>query len=431
MVLWLLLGAVALSALGQGQTGIAPEITSIFFPRQIRADGNPISGLVGFKDADGDVARADFTVIAATDFQAFTVTPDVKGQKEGAFEFQLSTRTPQRVTLRVTLTDEAGNKSAPKDFSFEAKALLQPALKVSPLSLSFQAAVGGFAPANQSLTITNAGDAPLSWRAQADSNWLTLSRTSGGPLAPNATESVMVSVNLSGLNAGQQQGRIVITAEGAQNSPATVAVALTLETRPATLQVSPSALTFRATEGGSASDSQTLQISNTGGQPLSWEATTDAPWLLLGATRGALLPGQSTDVRVFINMSGLTAGTRQGRITITGAGAQGSPAVVEVTLTVEVRPSVLQVSPSTLSFQGPAGGASPAPQTLTITNTGGGTLNWVASADPSWIQLSATTGTAPATLTVSVQAAGLSAGAYAGRITITAAGLKAAQRPSQ
>lgn len=80
------------------------------------------------------------------------------------------------------------------------------------------------------------------------------------------------------------------------------------------------------------------------------------------------------------------------------------------------------VSPSSMSFSATAGGANPASQSLSISNTGGGTLNWTASSNQSWLSVSPTSGTAPSTATVSVNITGLAAGTYSGAITITATG---------
>src|SRR5262249_3070903 len=66
------------------------------------------------------------------------------------------------------------------------------------------------------------------------------------------------------------------------------------------------------------------------------------------------------------------------------------------------------VSPSSLSFTATAGGANPANQSLSITNTGGGTLNWSATSNASWLSVSPASGTAPSTLTASVDITGLS-----------------------
>lgn len=80
------------------------------------------------------------------------------------------------------------------------------------------------------------------------------------------------------------------------------------------------------------------------------------------------------------------------------------------------------VSPSSFSFTATAGGANPANQSLSITNTGGGTLNWTASDNATWLSVSPTSGTAPSTVTVSANIAGLTPGTYNGTITVTATG---------
>ncbi len=80
------------------------------------------------------------------------------------------------------------------------------------------------------------------------------------------------------------------------------------------------------------------------------------------------------------------------------------------------------VSPASLSFSATVGGANPANQSLSITNTGGGTLNWTASSNATWLSVSPASGTAPSTATVPVNIAGLAVGTYNGAITISATG---------
>src|SRR5262249_16981256 len=79
-------------------------------------------------------------------------------------------------------------------------------------------------------------------------------------------------------------------------------------------------------------------------------------------------------------------------------------------------------SPASLSSTATAGGSNPANQTINITNTGGGTLNFTASDDAPWLTVSPASGTAPSTLTASVNVSGLAAGTYNGTITISATG---------
>ena len=83
---------------------------------------------------------------------------------------------------------------------------------------------------------------------------------------------------------------------------------------------------------------------------------------------------------------------------------------------------VLQVSPDNLNFTAIEGGSNPSSQTLTVTNGGSGTLTWSASSSQSWLSLKPSSGTAPSTVTVSIDISGLSVGTFAGTVTVTAAG---------
>lgn len=82
----------------------------------------------------------------------------------------------------------------------------------------------------------------------------------------------------------------------------------------------------------------------------------------------------------------------------------------------------IAVEPPSLSFAAVLWHDPPAPQTLTITNAGGGTLRWTASANVPWLQLGTTEGEAPSEVSVSVLTEGLEPGTYEGTITITAEG---------
>jgi hypothetical protein len=87
-------------------------------------------------------------------------------------------------------------------------------------------------------------------------------------------------------------------------------------------------------------------------------------------------------------------------------------------------PPVLSVTPSTLSFTATTGGANPASRSITVSNTGGGSLNFTAADDAPWLSVTPASGSAPATLQASVSVAALSAGLYSGLITINAPGIQ-------
>ena len=85
-------------------------------------------------------------------------------------------------------------------------------------------------------------------------------------------------------------------------------------------------------------------------------------------------------------------------------------------------PTTIAVIPASLQFTYTAGGTVPAAQPIQIVNSGTGTstLSWTATPSDPWLSLSATSGTAPSTASVSVSPAALGAGTYNGAIQITA-----------
>ena len=84
---------------------------------------------------------------------------------------------------------------------------------------------------------------------------------------------------------------------------------------------------------------------------------------------------------------------------------------------VSTNPSYI-VSSATLSFAATVGGASPLPQTLTLTSATSG-LTFTASASAPWISVNPVSGSIPAQVQVSVILTGLGQGPHQGAITIT------------
>ena len=82
---------------------------------------------------------------------------------------------------------------------------------------------------------------------------------------------------------------------------------------------------------------------------------------------------------------------------------------------------VISVTPGSLSFSAVEGGSNPSSQSITVTNSGGGTLSWSASEQPNetWMSLTNTSGGSGDQVTVSVDISGLSAGTYNGTVRIS------------
>jgi hypothetical protein len=184
---------------------------------------------------------------------------------------------------------------------------------------------------------------------------------------------------------------------------------------PPVIVLSKSAFTFAGVASGTNPTSQVQQISNGGGQTLTWTATKLAPWLVLTPSNGTA----PSVMVVAVNTVGLAAGVYADSVSVAAPGAANTPQKFAVTLTLSVPEPTIKLTPSSFYFQAQQGSANPPDQTLNITNIGPGTLNWTATKKSSWLTLSSYSGTAPSTVTVNVNNTGLLAGVYVDSIRIS------------
>ena len=287
-----------------------------------------------------------------------------------------------------------------------------PVIGTSPTSLSFMAQQGGGNPTAQTLTIRNAGGGTLSWSASDSTPWLSISSASGtGP------GTVTVSVTTGALTAGSYSGTVILNATGASSVIVPVTFTVTATPVPPAIGASPASFSFTAQTGANPA-TQTLTISNTGSGTLSWSASDNAAWLTLSPASG----NGNSPVTLTVTTSTLTAASYSGLITLAATGAAPVTVPVALTVTAAPVPPAIGASPTSLSFTAQQGGSNPAAQTLSISNTGGGTLSWNASPDTTWLTASPASATGNGTVTVSVTTGTLSASSYNGNITLSAPG---------
>lgn len=86
---------------------------------------------------------------------------------------------------------------------------------------------------------------------------------------------------------------------------------------------------------------------------------------------------------------------------------------------VSVGSPVIVLNPTQLNFGADISGNVGIPQLFTVSNGGGGTLNWAVTADQGWIAFTPASGMDSGAVTVSVDASGLGVGTYSGVITVT------------
>jgi glucose/arabinose dehydrogenase len=542
----------------------------------VSGGSNPATKTVTVSNAGGGTLN-----YTASDNAAWLSVTPASGSAPKDLTVSVNTSGLAAGTYNANITIDAGSASgSPKTVpvTLTVSPPTPPALAVSPSSLTFSAVAGGANPAAQTLAVSNTGGGTLSYTATDDAPWMSEAPTSG-----SAPANVSVSISIAGLAAGTYTGNVTIDGGGATGSPKTIPVTLTVSPTappgttiagtetvgtnvssapagaaeayqitasttgtasklrvyidnsttagevvlgvyadtgnaptsllssgrltgltknawnevtlasgvamttgtkywfgilnpstsggtlawrdraggsgglertsagrtmtdlpaawstlgaytdgpisgyavssgppaPPALSVAPASLSFSGTAGGANPAAKTVTVTNSGGGTLNFTTSDDSPWL-------SASPGSGTaprDVTVSVDISGLAAGTYTGNVTIDGGGASGSPKTIPVTVTLAPpAPPALSVSPSSLSFTASQGGAAPPSQPISIANTGSGTLSYTTSSNAAWLSASPASGTAPASVNVSVNPAGLTPNTYTGTITVSASG---------
>jgi len=148
-----------------------------------------------------------------------------------------------------------------------------PAISVSPDNLTFNAIEGGENPPAQTLEVCNSGVGTLSWSLTDNAGWLSETPTSGS-LGEGGCEDVTVSVDVTGMEAGDYSATITIT-----GSPVVqVAVSLHIESAvvpipggPAGFSASAVSISPQQVEPGEEV-TISINVANTGGETGSYNA---------------------------------------------------------------------------------------------------------------------------------------------------------------
>jgi uncharacterized membrane protein len=314
----------------------------------------------------------------------------------------------------------------------------------SPGSLTFSANMGSD-PQPQSFTASVTGNCTAgatitpTVSMATGSGWLAVSPSTA--TITGGTTTFAVNVTSSALSPGTYTGTISLAATSngtaINGSSQTVSVSLTVTEVPPILSVSPGTLSINLSNGDSAT-SYSITITNTGGAPLNWNAALDsnAPSFvtLSSSTNTTLAAGDKTTLNLNVNPNSQEAGNYSAVVTInatdpiTGQVVSGSPATTTASITITAQPS-MYVNPTTLTFT-PGNCVYTASGTVTITNTGGGTLKWNVAAPvyPSgsptgWLTVTPSgDGSGDATLKFSADGSGssmLSGQTYTATVTIT------------
>lgn len=230
----------------------------------------------------------------------------------------------------------------------------------TPTALTFTYKSGAATlPAAQSVSVRASSGTPAYTAATPGTDlWVTVSPNSGSLAA-----SLSVRVNPTSLPVGMYASSVTVTVSGVA-SPVTVPVNLNVTEPPSTLMLSATSLSFTAPPNPPATQTLTLA---TNGAPISFTATSGAPWMTVTPTVGVTFPGDPATLTVSVDASALApqSAAYVAKITVVASGAavtaKSQNIAVDFTVNSTV-PTITNIWPATLPLNGPA-------QTITIRGT--------------------------------------------------------------
>ena len=239
----------------------------------------------------------------------------------------------------ITITGDGSSVKAPVTLSISAP---KSVLLLSQSGLTFTAVAQGGVPLPQSFGILNTGQGSMSWTASAQTlsggnNWLNISPTSGTVTQPYLDVSLVnVSIDPTGLTAGNYSGRVQVGAE-AQNAPQILTVTLNVLPVGANPgpELRPTGLIFTGA-AGITPGSQDVTIGNPQAEARSYLSNSIGTAFTYLPTNANVQPSQPANLRVFPDYSKIQPGAI-GHGVITLLFDDGTPRTISV-LTV-VAPS--------------------------------------------------------------------------------------------
>lgn len=366
-------GLLAFLLLGKNQSQaqvVSPRLIAL--PGEVRVgDLLQLAGS-GF-DANHVVALTRDTGAKILDVREQQVLPTTNGQ--GAFQIHVPVTAAWNIGVHTLYASE-GKINIKTSLTIQAAQGGPPRLQLGVSRLDLGSGnPGSFV--NKTMTLTNTGGGHVTWSAQSNAAWLSLSPASGS-FAGNTV--VVLKANRTNLAPRAYLGQITFTQN--QGITQTLYVSMTVNTQPANLVLSTASLAFAGTPAQSPAG-QTVVIQNNGGQALNWNAgstTSDGGnWLSITPSSGLLAANTSAILTVNVATLTLALGAYQGALSFSYAGGQ----IQQIAITLNVNPPpqpAMHLSQQSLSFTTNQG-IDPTPQSFTIANTGNAPLNWTIRTD--------------------------------------------------
>jgi uncharacterized protein (TIGR03437 family) len=305
----------------------------------------------------------------------------------------------------------AGN--SPLTIPVTVQVAATPILQTSKSQISFTAE-NGQPPLPQTIGVTLGGQPATGARAAVapGAGWLS-AQAAGG--------QITITVNPAGLLAGTYTGSVLITAEGAANSPLTVPVTFTVPGIPE-FDISQSALAFVASRTNSQPQSTMVTLGSGGGTPVNFDLNvTASTWLSVTPLTGST----PANLTITVDPKDLRPGSYTGSVIVNSSGHKVRTIVVNL---VVADAPVVSSSPPFLEFNYLNGSDMPGPVNVWVGRFGANVSVTATTTEP-WVTVDPASPTTSGPVKVTVVPTGLPAGIHRASLVLTATGTTVAGTP--
>jgi len=318
----------------------------------------------------GSNALTTSTVSASGDFNATGNCAGSTVQPKQSCAVQVSF-TPAGIGSRTGLLTISTNVTGGElTVSLSGTGAPSGAVSLTPGSINFNGSTSGV-PVGQSsglvqVTASYSGSPALPFTSALTGPFSIATNSCGSSIPAAGTCSL--ALTFTPTQAGAATGSLTLTDTVGTQSVALSGTGLSA----ATDAISTTTLAFPSTVMGQLSAAQTVTLTNTGGVPLSAisvlvSGTNAADFQLTNPCTTSL--GANSSCVISVQFDPSTSGSEKGALTISSS-ASDSPKTVSLSGT-GLQPAALGVSPPSLSYTAQTVGQASAPQTVTVTNTGG------------------------------------------------------------
>jgi len=248
---------------------------------------------------------------------------------------------------------------------------------------------------------TTTNKATIRWTTAVPANSQIKYGINGNYGKRNGLDAAMVTAHamtLSSLAVGTTYHFRIMSSDASNALVTSMDYAFTTQSGVVGVSVTP----FNATIASGGTQQFSVTVTNCEDKSVTWSATAGT----VSSSGLFTAPTVTTDQTVTVTATSVTDPTKS----------------ASATVTVKAPVPALAVSPTSLTFSAQQGGGNPTPANISITNTGGGSMNFTVSSDAPWLTVTPSNGTVPSSPQVAVAIGAMVPGTYTGHVTITAAG---------